>query len=209
MKIALQHLDEEAFDVYNSSACRAKYDVDYYTRPPPDAIPVGDLPYSTTHITLPRVDHYPSFLTDILHRKVRVVDTYPSSAIGFFVKPADTAKRFPAHIIDTTKRARPKGPMYLSAPIKGLVPDSEVRHYVTAGKIVFEEADTYHELVERKLEDAPDFHGTIDIAASADGPTLIECDYPIATGWYGDETNIDVYLDWLVAGVKWVRERAK
>jgi mRNA deadenylase 3'-5' endonuclease subunit Ccr4 len=54
--VALQHLDEEAFDIYNCEICKKNYDIQYYKKPPKHSVPVGDIEYSKTNIKLPLVD---------------------------------------------------------------------------------------------------------------------------------------------------------
>ena len=96
IKIALQHLDKEAFDIYNSQVCREKYDIAYYKTPPLDAVPVGDLPFSTTHLTLPLVDNYPSCFSHILFRTIKIIES-ERPPLGYFIKPARYTQK-PANV---------------------------------------------------------------------------------------------------------------
>jgi hypothetical protein len=208
--VALQHLDEEAFDVSNCKICKEKYNIKYYKIPPVHSIPVGDLDYSKTNIKLPLVDNYPDFLSNLLYRKIEIIYSYPTiDKLNYFIKPADYAKRFCAHVItmETIKKYKDKlfGKMYLVENIE-FFKNSEVRYYITNDIIVFEEENekySYKELLQNILyENKLNYYGTIDMATTKFGPTLVECDYNLATGWYGDENNIHIYLDWLVNGFK-------
>lgn len=212
VKVHLEPFDFEAHDIFESKSCREKYDISYQKIPDPDAIPVGDLDYSTTHLELDPPNHYPDFLQKYVKREIVKSTGMPimSEYIGWYIKPADTAKRFPSRQVGWDLVNYNLGAVYLSEPLD-LVESSEVRHYVTRDKIVLVEENLeygkkYQKIIQDLLDTVqPGFYGTIDMAMSDDlGPVLVECDYPIATGFYGTRSEIDKYLDWLVEGYKYL-----
>lgn len=177
-------------------------------------IPVGTVEFVESFIGWRRPNYYPSFLKDYFHREIRLVKSI-DEIIGqrFFIKPADTHKRYDARIISELEELDPTiykwqiGPHWVSEIVQF---KEEWRYYVANGKVL---AAKWYQGEEKEL-DAPelgdifplDFCGAVDFGRTHDGKiTLIENNLPYACGWYGLYEEGRIYGEWLEKGHEYIK----
>lgn len=167
-----------------------------------DMLPVGSVFFIERCLGYKVVpDYYPSWCTDILHRKVWWSPNIPTKAC--FVKP-DQYKIFTGYV-------KKQGTIHNCHDTLGfwcseiVTFEDEWRYLVSDGKVL--DASWY----QGKNEDskAPEMpvivprgtFGALDIGRLDDGRlALVEFHHPFSVGWYGDQQKYKAYARFLIDG---------
>ncbi len=158
-------------------------------------------------------DYYPEWAQMLLHRKVWEGDEWLLQKV--FVKPSDRYKRFTGFITTGTYKKKKKSPFWFSEVVEF---ENEWRCYVTNGKIKAcewywgDEVNTPELYTDYKIILAayiPSIYsGALDVGILKNGRVaLVESQHPFACGWYGEQSNDDIYFQWLIDGWKYMQER--
>lgn len=120
------------------------------------------------------------------------------AGVAFFSKRGETYAGFPAY-----------APFYLSTVVRFV---REWRLYVADGEVW---AGGQYQGTSARCPDIPPsvqipsgWCGTIDIGELATGElALVECHHPYACGWYGENEEQNLYVDWMIAGWDWMKQQ--
>lgn len=158
----------------------------------------------------PKPDYYPDFLSEYLKRKIYFKNEKIPKNEEWFIKPADKYKRFTGFIKKKFKFCKKKPPFWISE-IKYF--KSEFRYYITEGKII------YSAQYSGKETEVPDisyikfpetYSGAADFGYTVNNEfLLIEAQHPYSCGWYGDDKDFEIYIQWIIDGFIYMKKQGK
>ena len=183
-------------------------------------IPVGNIDFVEYFLgKIVKPDYYPEWTKPLWYRTI----FYSESKLifldkGFFVKPADRNKRFKARVTKGSYSGSKKPPYMVSTIINIDNSKGEWRLYVQNGNIIFCGWYSELEIKEQTLDNKyinqvqklipKNWCGTIDVGFLKTGElVLIECNNPYSCGWYGKIEQYELYVNWLIEGYKYIKDR--
>lgn len=155
-------------------------------------------------------DYYPDWLAPHLYRKVWEADKWPFEKV--FIKPSDKYKRFDGKCTFGTWKGKKKGPYWCSDIVSFI---NEWRYYIADGKILCGHWYTGEGLNDPEPPETPyldidipsDYCGCLDFGTLSTGEfALVEAQHPFACGWYGSADEIELYIQWLLSGWKYMNK---
>lgn len=206
------HSDTETKALAIHAALTREIELHYFDRAdqvPEDYIPQGTIEWVTSVLGYtPRPDHYPPFLAHLLFRKIWKEEKWPMEE-GIFIKPYDKPKRFSARVTTGSYKGKKKGPYWCSEKVTFV---NEWRYYFVEGKQVYAE---WYDGSDDDLESPPfntaipdGWHGCIDMGILSTGEfALVEAGEPYSIGWYGSLDNSAIYVDFLIKGWKYLKDK--
>jgi len=171
---------------------------------------LGSVEFIEMYIGDIKPDYYPDWLSGFMRREILA---WVGGETRYFAKPSKY-KRFKAGIFKGKYIQRLD---YLNNSIITEVVNfvDEWRYYVADGKVL---TSWWYQGNEETCENNPngpsinhlpipeDFCGTIDMGLLDTGElALVECHHPYAIGWYGDQNDIENYINFLIKGFKYLK----
>ena len=169
-------------------------------------VPVGSVEFVETFLCCKfRPDYYPKWFTSHMNRAISTIQ--PRSG-KWFVKPADSYKRYDGKVVEIGKDEIPSDENIFSEVVCF---ENEWRDYIANGEVLCSWWYAGNEGVSESDPNGPEFPkditipyrfcGAVDLGVLDTGElTLVEVQHPYAIGWYGDQTDNDKYVDFLVSG---------